>query len=112
MSAPADTGIPGRGIVSCATESCPTSPSLVTVPPVPLPGQKSQSLSRTGRAARPATSSRHPWRTVFLGQFADNGRIGGVDGLEELIVGDGAADSQRVPPGATNVSHHRRVIRV
>jgi hypothetical protein len=32
-------------------------------------------------------------RTVFLWQLADNGRIGGVDGLDELVISDGCGSS-------------------
>src|SRR5215813_10233230 len=87
MSAPADTGIPGRGIVSSVT---------------------SRHLPRSYDPNHSGT----PSGTVFLRQFADHGRVGAVDRLDQLVVRDRAADPQRVPPGAADVGHDGRVLRV
>src|SRR5690242_5344927 len=47
-----------------------------------------------------------------LRQLGDDGVVGGVDRLAELVVGDRTAEPQRVPAGATDVGHHRGVVGV
>src|SRR5580658_610723 len=95
MSAPADTGIPGGASLPSSSEP-PYPPSLRSEPP----------LLVTAITLRPKG------RAVFLGELADHGRIGGIDGLDELIVGNRAADPQRVPSGAAYVRHHRHIVRI
>jgi hypothetical protein len=43
--------------------------------------------------------------TVLFWQLADHGVVGGVDGLEQLIVADRAIDAQAVPAGPADIGH-------
>src|SRR6516164_1058865 len=51
-------------------------------------------------------------RTVLLRQLADDRRVGGVDGLHDLVVADRAAEPEVVPAGAPDVGHDGGVVRV
>ena len=47
----------------------------------------------------------------LLGQPLDDQPVGLVDGVEQVLVGDGAAEGQVVPAGPADVRHHRGVAR-
>ena len=49
--------------------------------------------------------------TVLLRQLRDDEPVGLVDRLEQLVVGDRAAEGEVVPAGPADVGHHRRVVR-
>src|SRR5205823_10007264 len=100
---------------SARTARSPTPPSarawLASWPKSPPTSRPGPPGSPAGPAG-PAGPRSGRGRALLLRELADHGVVGEVDGLEELVVRDGAAGQERVPAGAADVGHDRRVVRV